>query len=107
MKASSATKNSSASAASPHSSHAAASIGGSFAAGYEDEPIDAEGTRFRGRFKLIDVATGEPISGRAARVRSTAGLHATETTDAEGFTQWIERDAAEALAFDLPEDAKG
>jgi hypothetical protein len=27
----------------------------------------------------------------------------TGTTDAEGFTQWVEREASEALAFDLVE----
>jgi uncharacterized Zn-binding protein involved in type VI secretion len=76
------------------------SVGAGLIAGYQDEPLD-NAQRFRGRFQLLDQATGEPLSGVEARVRSSDGQSLIGTTDAEGFTQWVERDAAEALAFDL------
>lgn len=78
-------------------------IGSGLAAAYQDEPRDSESERFQGRFQLVSGDTGEPIAGRAVRVRSTSGQYLTGTTDAEGFTQWVERDAAESLAFDLQE----
>lgn len=78
-------------------------IGSGLAAGYQDEPLDETGERFRGRFQVLDLSTGEPVTGQSVRVRSTGGQYITGTTDAEGFTQWVERDASEALAFDLTE----
>ena len=80
--------------------HGFGSIGSGLIAGYQDEPLD-DTERFRGRFQVLDQQTGEPVSALDARVRSTGGQYLTDTTDAEGFTQWVERDAAEALAFDL------
>ncbi len=76
------------------------SIGAGLIASYQDEPLD-DAERFRGRFQVLDQDTGQPVSAIEARVRSTGGQYLTGTTDAEGFTQWVERDAAEALAFDL------
>lgn len=78
-------------------------IGSSLIAGYQDEPLDEAGQRFRGRFQVLDLTSGEPVTGQAVRVRSTGGQYITGSTDAEGFTQWVERDASEALAFDLTE----
>lgn len=76
------------------------SIGAGLIASYQDEPL-ADAERFRGRFRVLDQTTGEPVSAMEARVRSTGGQYLTGATDANGFTQWVERDAAEALAFDL------
>lgn len=76
-------------------------IGGGLAARYQDEPMDDKGEHFGGRFQVVDALTGEPISGQAARIRSTSGQTVADSTDAEGFTQWIERGASEALAFDI------
>jgi uncharacterized Zn-binding protein involved in type VI secretion len=78
-------------------------IGSNLIAGYQDEPLDDTGERFRGRFQVLDLSSGEPVSGQAVRLRSTGGQYLTGRTDAEGFTQWVERDASEALAFDLTE----
>ncbi len=78
-------------------------VGAGLAAGYEDEPLDPDSQRFQGRFQLVHVEDGTPVSGQAVRVRSTQGQYLTGTTDAEGYTQWVERDAAESLAFDLAE----
>jgi uncharacterized Zn-binding protein involved in type VI secretion len=80
------------------------SIGGGQAAGYQEEQLDDAGLRFRGRFRVVDTDTGAPIHGLAIRVRSTAGQYVTGTTDADGYTQWLERDAAERLAFDVMEN---
>lgn len=73
------------------------------AAAYEDEPVDDEGQRFKGRFQVLDSTTSEPIAATDVRVRSTSGQYLTGKTDDEGYTQWVERDADEALAFDLVE----
>lgn len=78
-------------------------IGSGLAAGYQDEALDDTGERFRGRFQVLDLTSGEPVTGQSVRVRSTGGQYLTGASDAEGFTQWVERDASEALAFDLTE----
>lgn len=79
-------------------------ITSSLASTYQDEPGKAGAGRFRGRFQLVDATTGEPVSGQAIRVRSTSGQYVTGTTDESGYTAWVERDANEALAFDLIQD---
>lgn len=81
----------------------AAAISGTRAARYQDEPLDESGKRFRGRFQVLDLATGQPVAGQAVRVRSTGGHHIAHSTDAEGYTVWVERAAHEALAFNLIE----
>jgi uncharacterized Zn-binding protein involved in type VI secretion len=81
-------------------------IGAGLMASYQDEPLDEAGRRFRGRFQVLDLTSGEPVVEQAVRVRSTGGQYLTGSTDAEGFTQWVERDASEALAFDLTEQAQ-
>ena len=71
---------------------------------YQDEPVTSGQERFRGRFQLVDAITGAPMRNQAVRVRSTGGQYITGTTDADGYTTWVERDAREALAFDLIQD---
>ena len=73
---------------------------------YHDEPADDNSERYRGRFQLIDATTGGPIPNQAVRLRSTEGRYLTGTTDADGYTQWVERQACEALAFDLVQDSE-
>jgi uncharacterized Zn-binding protein involved in type VI secretion len=82
------------------------SIGERLIAGYQDAPLDDQATRFQGRFQVLDRETSEPVVGRDVRVRSTAGQYLTGVTDAEGYTQWVERDTAESLAFDLIDQGK-
>jgi hypothetical protein len=79
-------------------------IGSGLLAAYEEEPLDNEPQRYRGRFQVLDATTGEPVSVDS-RVRSSGGQYLPGTTDAEGFTPWVERDAAEHLAFDLQAEA--
>lgn len=93
----------SASAAESVAARGFGSVGDGAAARYQNEAVDETGRRFRGRFQVVDQASGEPIVGQAVRVRSTGGQYLTGTTDVEGFTEWVERDACEALAFDLLE----
>lgn len=76
-------------------------IGSNLVANYHDEPLDDIGERFKGRFQVIDSFSGQPVADQAIRVRSTSGQYLTGATDAEGFTQWVERESNEALAFDL------
>ncbi len=73
------------------------------AAAYEHEPVDPEGQRFKGRFQVLDRISGQPVAATSVRVRSTDGQYLTGLTDDDGYTQWVERDANEALAFDLVE----
>ena len=78
-------------------------ISSTMAAAYEDEPLDSEGQRFKGRFQVLDRNSGQPAAPTNVRVRSTGGQYLTGQTDDDGYTQWVERDANEALAFDLVE----
>lgn len=71
---------------------------------YQDEPLTPGRERFRGRFQLVDATTGTPVCNQTVRVRSTGGQYMTGTTDADGYTTWVERDVREALAFDLVQD---
>jgi len=92
------------SGAAPGASVAASSvgaIGSNIMASYHDEPLDHLGERFRGRFQVLDSISGQPVTDQGVRVRSTNGQYLTGVTDAEGFTQWVERASNEALAFDL------
>lgn len=76
-------------------------VGAATVAGYQDEVLDAERRRFRGRFQILDLGTGKPVVGELVRVRSTGGRDLTAMTDADGFTQWVEHDRNEALALHL------
>jgi uncharacterized Zn-binding protein involved in type VI secretion len=76
-------------------------VGGGMAAGYQDEPAGNEPQRYRGRFQVLDAESGLPVAGQSIRIRGTGGQHVMGQTDADGFTEWVERDASERLAFDL------
>lgn len=78
-------------------------VGNGMAAAYEDSPLDDGSQRFLGRFQLVSAENGMPIAGQAIRVRCTDGQYLTGTTDAEGYTSWVEREGAGALAFDFAE----
>lgn len=81
-------------------------IGPTLLSAYQDEAVaDSDNNKYRGRFQVVDAATGEPIRDQAVRLRSTSGQHVTGSTDADGYTQWVERDAQESLAFDLIQDS--
>lgn len=59
------------------------SVGEGLLAAYQDEEL--ENTQdFRGRFQVLDQATGEPVSALNVRVRSPDGQYVICTTDAEG-----------------------
>ena len=79
------------------------SIGAGLVASYQEEPLGDAGQRFKGRFRLLDQASGEPIVAQQARLHSTGGQSIGGSTDAEGYTQGVERDASEALSFNLVE----
>ncbi|XLZ68755.1 PAAR domain-containing protein [Massilia sp. SR12] len=83
-------------------------IGPTLLGKYHDEAIvdvDSDNPKFRGRFQVVDATTGAPIRNQAVRLRSTGGQYVTGNTDADGYTQWVERDAQESLAFDLIQDS--
>lgn len=81
-------------------------IDAGLASRYQDEPADEGVERYRGRFQLVDAVTGEPLPNQAVRIRSTGGQYLTGATDADGYTDWVEREASEALAFDLIHDGE-
>jgi uncharacterized Zn-binding protein involved in type VI secretion len=81
-------------------------IGPTLLGTYQDEAVaNSDAPKFRGRFQVVDATTGEPIRDQAVRLRSTGGQYITGSTDADGYTQWVERDAQESLAFDLIQDS--
>lgn len=65
-----------------------------------------EGVRFRGRFQVVSAVDGQPVGGPTVRVRLTDGQYLPGPTDADGFTEWVERNVAESLAFDISEQDK-
>lgn len=77
------------------------SIGGGQAAGYQEEQVDDACQRFRGRFRVVDADSREPVVGASIRIRGTGGQYVMGATDGDGYTPWVERDAAERLAFDM------
>ena len=109
------TKTSTGSAPKPESTPAMQSLAQSFGligptllGAYQDEAIVnvvSDNPKFRGRFRVVDATTGAPIRNQAVRLRSTGGQYVTGNTDADGYTQWVERDAQESLAFDLIQDS--
>ena len=81
-------------------------VAAGIASRYQDEPVEAARERFRGRFQVVDATTGDPVRNQAVRIRSTGGQYVTGTTDAEGYTAWVYRDARELLAFDLAQNGE-
>lgn len=61
---------------------------------------------YRGRFRLIDSETGQPIAGRKVQISSTGGKQESGITDAEGFTQWVMHETQESLSFTLLEGGR-
>jgi uncharacterized Zn-binding protein involved in type VI secretion len=72
-------------------------VGAGMLAGYVEEALDEQGRRYRGRFQLVSVKSGQPVSGHSARVLAPRGHALDTTTDSQGYTRWIERAAAESL----------
>ena len=54
-----------------------------------------------GRFQLIDQSTGQPVSGRRVRVTTGDGQVLEGATDADGYTDWVQRHAPDSLQFEL------
>lgn len=78
------------------------SIGKGLAANYEERPTETQ-SKYLGRFRIVDIASGNPVAGQSIRVRSTGGAYLTGTTDTEGYTGWVTHSTGEALAMDLLE----
>ncbi len=76
-------------------------VGAGMLASYVEEALDEQGRRYRGRFQLIHEITGLPVSGHSARVLAPYGHALDAATDGQGYTQWVERAAAESLSFDF------
>lgn len=79
----------------------AGSIGSGLAASYADQAAAAADGPYRGRFRLVDHGSGEPIRGRQVRISVSDGVSILDKTDDDGYTSWIERDTAQTLALHL------
>lgn len=69
-------------------------IGGTTAV-YEKDSSRA----FRGRFQVLDPATGAPAKGHAYSLRTSRGEVMSGVTDSQGYTQWHEADEPASLLF--------
>jgi uncharacterized Zn-binding protein involved in type VI secretion len=56
----------------------------------------------RGRFQVLDEATGRPIPNHPYVVKSGNGRVVSGRTDDKGYTDWLETDSASSLTFDHP-----
>jgi len=74
-----------------------ASIGAGMLASY----LADNDTQHLGRFQLIDQSTGQPVNGRRVRVTTGDGQVLEGATDAEGYTDWVQREAPDRLQFEL------
>ena len=77
------------------------SIGDGLAAAYAHQAPWAADGPYRGRFRLVDHDSGEPIPGRQVQITVSDGDSILDLTDDEGYTSWIERDTAQTLALHL------
>ncbi|MBB5018721.1 putative Zn-binding protein involved in type VI secretion [Chitinivorax tropicus] len=62
------------------------------------QPANASGP-FRGRFRLVQAATGEPIGGHPFTVSYAGGEPIQGQTDDDGYTPWVETAQLVALHF--------
>ncbi|CAJ2950654.1 bacteriophage gp29 protein [Burkholderia pseudomallei] len=70
------------------------------------QPIVPQNGPYRGRFQLVDDATRRPIPNHAYTVTSADGGTIQGTTDASGYTDWLNSHQASSLTFNHP-DAGG
>ena len=78
-------------------------IGSELMARYAHEALKDATERFRGRFQVLDAATGQALPNVTFRVDCTGGQILTGATNAEGMTPWVEHDTHQTLAFHLTE----
>lgn len=60
---------------------------------------DASSRAFRGRFQVLDPASGAPAKGHAYTLRTSRGEVMSGVTDSHGYTQWHEADEPASLLF--------
>lgn len=70
-----------------------------------NQTVQGADGQYRGRFRLVDHASGEPIRGRQVRISVSDGASIVDLTDNDGYTSWIERDSAHTLALHLIDPA--
>lgn len=58
--------------------------------------------QYRGRFQVLDEATGQPIPNHPYTLHVSDGSVISGTTDATGHTQWHEADEPASLRFSSP-----
>lgn len=76
--------------------------GGPVGGGKRVLPQASQETPQRGRFQVLDDVTRQPVAGHPYTVRSTDGHVVQGTTDANGFTEWLESHQASSLTFSHP-----
>lgn len=70
--------------------------GGGLAAAHQ---VDGSAQAYRGRFRVLDHDTGQPIAGHTYSLRTADGQNISGTTDANGYTQWHEAAEPASLVF--------
>ncbi|WP_321817878.1 MULTISPECIES: PAAR domain-containing protein [unclassified Paraburkholderia] len=73
--------------------------GGSVGSGKSVTAETSPETPYRGRFRVLDDATREPLANHPYTVKASDGTVIQGTTDANGFTQWHDSTRASALTF--------
>jgi uncharacterized Zn-binding protein involved in type VI secretion len=56
----------------------------------------------RGRFQVLDDTTGQPMPNHSYTITSSTGQTVHGTTDANGYTLWLEGHETSSLTFDHP-----
>ncbi|UWX70358.1 PAAR domain-containing protein [Burkholderia gladioli] len=54
----------------------------------------------RGRFQVLDDDTGQPVAGHPYTVTGSNGQTISGTTDADGYTSWLQADQSSSLTFE-------
>lgn len=85
--------------ASQNNTTAEPTSGGSIGSGKSVVSETNPQTPYRGRFQLLDDVTRQPVAGQPYTVRAADGRVIQGTTDASGFTDWLEGHEASSLTF--------
>ncbi|WP_144108119.1 PAAR domain-containing protein [Paraburkholderia sp. BCC1886] len=77
------------------------SVRGGKAAVSREKDVEQDGPH-RGRFQVLDDTTGQPIPNHSYTITSSTGQTVQGTTDANGYTSWLESHESSSLTFDHP-----
>ena len=85
--------------ASQNNTTAEPTSGGSIGSGKSVRSESNPQTPYSGRFRLLDDVTRQPVAGHSYTVQAADGRVIQGSTDANGFTDWLEGHDASSLTF--------